>query len=297
MDRLSRMELVTRLVERRSFSAAARDLALPRSTASEEIKRLEAELGVRLFDRTTRHVSPTLEGEAYYARCVAILAEVEEAEQLFRAQDPRGVLRVDAHPMLTRTFLLPHLGAFLGRYPGLDLQIGQGDRLVDLLREGVDCVIRAGPLAESDLIARPLGVLSEVTCASPAYLAAHGHPRHPQDLSGHRMVGFLSSRTGELLPLEFQGGGGIRTASLPARVTVNNSDTSAELARLGFGILQAPRYRLAEDLAMGRLVEILGDWPPPPTPLTALYPQKRKASPRLRVFLNWITEIFAEARL
>lgn len=297
MDRLTRMELVTRLVERRSFSAAARDLALPRSTASEEIKRLEAELGVRLFERTTRHVSPTLEGEAYYARCIAILAEVEEAEQLFRAEDPRGLLRVDAHPMLTRTFLLPHLGAFLGRYPGLDLQIGQGDRLVDLLREGVDCVIRAGPLAESDLIARPLGMLSEVTCASPAYLAAHGQPRHPQDLTGHRMVGFLSSRTGEVLPLEFQDGAETRGVSLPARVTVNNSDTSAELARLGFGILQAPRYRLAEDLATGRLVEILGDWPPPPTPLSVLYPQKRQASPRLRVFLNWITGIFAEARL
>ncbi|GAB0119685.1 LysR family transcriptional regulator [Acidisoma sp. 7E03] len=297
MDRLARMDLFARLVERRSFSAAARDLGLARSTATAEIKRLEADLGVRLFERTTRHVRPTLEGDAYYARCVAILAEVEEAEQLFRAESPRGLLRVDAHPMLTRTFLLPHLAAFLRRYPALDLQIGQGDRLVDLLREGVDCVIRAGPLAESDLIARPLGVLPEVTCASPAYLAEHGEPRDLADLAGHRVVGFLSSRTGEVMPLEFQQAGETRLIHLPARVTVNNSDTSAELARLGFGILQAPRYRLADDLASGRLVELLGDWPPPPTPLSVLYPQKRQASPRLRVFLNWLGEIFAKAAL
>lgn len=297
MDRFTRMELFARLVERRSFSAAAQDLALARSTATAEIKRLEAELGVRLLERTTRHVRPTLEGEAYYARCVSILAEVEEAEQLFRAESPRGLLRVDAHPMLTRTFLLPHLASFLGRYPALDVQIGQGDRLVDLLREGVDCVIRAGPVAEGDLIARPLGLISEVTCASPSYLAAHGWPESLDGLAGHRIVGFLSSRTGEVMPLEFQTGGGIRLLSLPARVTVNNSDTSAELARLGFGILQAPRYRLADDLARGGLVEILADWPPPPTPLSVLYPQKRQASPRLRVFLNWITEIFAQAAL
>lgn len=297
MDRFTRMELFARLVERRSFSAAAQDLALARSTATAEIKRLEAELGVRLLERTTRHVRPTLEGEAYYARCVSILAEVEEAEQLFRKENPRGLLRVDAHPMLTRTFLLPHLASFLGRYPALDVQIGQGDRLVDLLREGVDCVIRAGPVAEGDLIARPLGLISEVTCASPSYLAAHGRPESLEGLAGHRIVGFLSSRTGEVMPLEFQTGEGIRLLSLPARVTVNNSDTSAELARLGFGILQAPRYRLADDLARGGLVEILADWPPPPTPLSVLYPQKRQASPRLRVFLNWITEIFAQAAL
>jgi len=297
MDRFTRMELFARLVERRSFSAAAQDLALARSTATAEIKLLEAELGVRLLERTTRHVRPTLEGEAYYARCLTILAEVEEAEQLFRKENPRGLLRVDAHPMLTRTFLLPHLASFLGRYPALDVQIGQGDRLVDLLREGVDCVIRAGPVAEGDLIARPLGLISEVTCASPSYLAAHGRPESLDELAGHRIVGFLSSRTGEVMPLEFQTGGGIRLLSLPARVTVNNSDTSAELARLGFGILQAPRYRLADDLARGGLVEILADWPPPPTPLSVLYPQKRQASPRLRVFLNWITEIFAQAAL
>ncbi|HEX3984231.1 MAG TPA: LysR family transcriptional regulator [Acidisoma sp.] len=297
MDRLDRLHLFARLVERRSFSAAARDCGVARSTATEEIKRLERDLGTRLLDRSTRHAAPTLDGEAFYARCLTILAEVEEAEQLFREENPRGLLRVDAHGLLTRTFLLPRLGEFLARYPLLDLQIGQGDRMVDLIREGVDCVIRAGTLPDSDMIARHLGTISEVTCASPAYLEERGRPDNLADLEGQHCVGFLSSRTGVVLPLEFVIGGETRLVRLPSRVTVNSSDTMAELARLGFGIIQAPRYRLRRDLEEGRLVEILAAFPPSPTPLSALYPQSRQTSPRLRVFLAWIAGIFAAAAL
>ena len=147
MDRLDRMQLFLRVVERRSFSAAAADLGLGRSTATEAIKQLEADLGARLLERTTRHVTPTLEGQVHYERCLAILSDIDEAENAFRDGKPRGILRIDAHPLLTRTFLLPHLPEFLARYPGLDLHIGQGDRLVDLVREGVDCALRAGELA------------------------------------------------------------------------------------------------------------------------------------------------------
>lgn len=291
------MQLFVRIVERRSFSAAAADLGLSRSTATEAMQRFEAELGVRLLERTTRHVAPTLDGEAFYERCRRILAEVEEAEGAVRDTQPRGLLRVDAHPLLTRTFLLPRLPDFLDRYPHLDLHLGQGDRLVDLVREGIDCVIRAGAAEDSGLILRRLGTITEITCASPAYLDRHGTPAHPGDLGGHLSVGFVSSRTGQVLPFEFQVGGSIREVTLPSRVTVNNSDTMADLARLGFGLIQAPRYRLAEDLVSGRLVEVLAGFRPTPTPLSALYPQNRHTAPRLRVFLDWIAGIFAGAEL
>ncbi|MCL6707489.1 LysR family transcriptional regulator [Pseudomonas sp. R2.Fl] len=288
------MHLFVRVVERRSFSAAAADLGLSRSTATEAIKKLEADLGVRLLERTTRHVTTTLDGRAYYERCVAILSEVDEADNAFRDARPRGLLRIDAHPLLTRTFLLPRLPEFMARYPELDLHIGQGDRLVDLVREGIDCVIRAGDLPDSGMISRRLTTIEEITCASPGYLERHGMPATPDDLAGHHCVGFVSSRTGETMPLEFMGGGEVRLVPLPSRVTVNNSDTMTELTRLGFGLMQAPRYRLAQDLQDGSLVEVLKDFPPSPTPLTALYPQNRQTSARVRVFLDWVSGIFGK---
>jgi DNA-binding transcriptional LysR family regulator len=297
MDRFETMRLFVRLVERRSFTAAAADLGLPRSTASEVLRSLEAHLGVRLLERTTRHVTATLDGEEYYRRCVAILSEVEEAESAMRDAQPRGLLRLDAHPLLTRTFILPKLPEFLARHPLIELQIGQGDRLVDLVREGVDCVIRAGQPEDSGMIQRRLGMVAEITVASPTYLAKHGTPKTPDALDGHQMVGFISSRTGDVLPLEFSVGGALREIVLPSRIRVNNSDTMADLARLGFGLVQAPRYRFEDDLASGALVEVLPDHPPSPTPLSALYPQNRQLTLRLRVFLDWISRIFAEAKL
>ncbi|CDZ38460.1 Transcriptional regulator, LysR family [Neorhizobium galegae bv. officinalis] len=297
MDRLDRMQLFVRIVERRSFSAAAADLGLARSTVTEAVKQLEEGIGTRLLERTTRYVTPTLDGRAFYERCLAILAEVDEAENIFRDAQPRGLLRVDAHGFLTRTFLLPRLHEFLDRYPLLELQIGQGDRLVDLVREGVDCVIRAGEIDDSGLIMRRLGTITEITCASRAYVEKHGMPKSPDALEGHLAIGFLSSRTGQIMPLEFTVGEKVRYVTLPSRLTVNNSDTMADLARRGFGLIQAPRYRLQRDIDEGVLVEVLADFPPPPTLLSALYPQNRQLSPRVRVFLDWIVKVFAEAGL
>jgi DNA-binding transcriptional LysR family regulator len=296
MDRLDRLQLFIRIVERRSFSAAAADSGLARSTATAAIKGLEADLGVRLLERTTRHVTPTLDGEAFYRRCLSILAELEEAENVFRDDRPRGLLRIDAHPLLTRTFLLPHLPEFLQRYPQIDLHLGQGDRLVDLVREGVDCVIRAGAPADSGMIIRRLTMLEEVTCASPAYLERHGLPTSIETLAGHSMVGFLSSRSGEILPLEFTVDGAVKNIVLPSRITANNSDTMHDLARMGFGLIQAPRYRFEADFDRGLLVEVMQECPPSPTPLSALYPQNRQLAPRLRVFLNWVAGIFVAAQ-
>ncbi|MCK8779001.1 LysR family transcriptional regulator [Rhizobium sp. NTR19] len=297
MDRLGRMQLFTRIVERGSFAAAAADLGLARSTVTAAIKQLEDDIGVRLLERTTRHVTPTLDGRGFYERCLSILADVDEAENIFRDAQPRGLLRVDAHPHLTRTLLVPRLHEFLDRYPLIDLQIGQGDRLVDLVREGVDCAIRAGELEDTGLIMRRLGQLTEITCASPAYIEKHGMPRSPDELEGHQAVGFISSRTGQIMPLEFTVDGELRHVTLPCRLTVNNSDTMVDLARQGYGLMQAPRYRFRDDLEAGRLVEVLADFPPSPTPLSALYPQNRQLSPRVRVFIDWIARVFAEAEL
>jgi DNA-binding transcriptional LysR family regulator len=293
MDRFDSMNLLVRVVERQSFSAAASDLGIPRSSATLAIKQFEERLGIRLLHRTTRHVTPTLEGEIYYKRCKAILAEMEDAEAALTGREVRGLLRIEVHGPMARTFILPELPAFLKRHPALTLYIGEGDRFVDIVREGFDCVIRGGEIADSDMIVRRLGLAREATFASPAYLDGHGVPRSIEDLQGHEMIGFASSRTGQVLPLEFTVEGEVRTMMLSCRITVTNSDTYANLARLGFGLMQAPRYRYAEDLAAGTLVEVLHEHPPSPTPISVLYPKSRQLSPRVRVFIDWLVEVVA----
>lgn len=297
MDRLDAMRLLVRVIDRRSFTAAAADLGMPRSTATEAIRRLERDLGCRLLERTTRHVAPTPDGEAYYRRCLSILTDIDEAEGALRGGEPAGLLRIDAHGALTRAFLLPRLPEFLAAYPQITLHIGQGDRLVDLVREGVDCVIRAGEPDDSGMIMRKLPDIPELTCASPDYLARYGIPTSPGDLDGHAMVGFVSSRTGRVMPMEFQTEEGIREVTLPCRVTANEAETAHHLARLGYGLIQAPRYRFREDLARGALVEVLPGHPPPPLPLAAYYPQNRQMSPRVGVFLDWVATVFSAADL
>jgi DNA-binding transcriptional LysR family regulator len=293
MDKFDSMRLLVRVVERQSFSAAASDLSIPRSTATTAIKQFEEEIGVRLLQRTTRHVTPTLEGEIYYQRCKAILAEIEDAEAALVGDEVRGLLRVEVHGPMARTFILPELPAFLARHPALTLHIGEGDRFVDVVREGYDCVIRGGEVADSNLIVRRLGIAQEFTFASPAYLERHGVPKTLDDLRGHEMIGFASSRTGQVLPLEFTVAGELRTVTLPHRITVTNSETYAELARLGFGLMQAPHHRYAEDVASGSLVKVLPDYPPSPMPISVLYPRSRQLSPRVRVFIDWLVEIVA----
>ena len=295
MDRLDVMRLFTRIVERHSFTAAAQDMEIPRSTATQAIKQLEARLGARLLQRTTRHVRPTLDGEAYYRRCVAILGEVEDADAAFSDAKPRGQLRVDVHGTLARHFVLPALPAFLAEYPDLKLHLGEGDRLVDLVREGIDCVLRVGDLQDSSMVGRRVALLEEVTCASPAYLARHGTPASVDELAGHVAVGFVSSATGVVIPLEFMIDGAPRNITIPATVTVAGAESYVAAARLGLGLIQVPRYHVEGDLAEGSLVELLTGTPPSPTPVSLLYPRSRQLSPRVRVFIDWLTREFARA--
>src|SRR5580704_10739663 len=294
MDRLDVMRLYTRIVDRGSFTLAAQDMEVPRSTATQVIKELEIRLGVRLLQRTTRSVRSTLDGEAYYQRCVAILGEIEDAESAFRNAKPHGLLRVDVHGTLARHFVLPGLPAFLAEYPDLQLQMSEGDRLVDLVREGIDCVLRVGDLQDGAMIARRVAMLSEVTCASPAYLARHGVPATLADLDGHVVVAFMSSATGAALPLEFTVEGVLINLVLPATVTVAAAESYVAAARLGLGLIQVPYYHVAADFAAGTLVEILPQHRPSPTPVSLLYPHRRHLSLRVRVFIDWLAREFAK---
>lgn len=290
MDRLATLDLFVRIIDRGSFSAAAAACGISRPVASAAIKALEQRLGTRLLQRSTRHVEPTVEGAAYYRRCVAILAELEDADRSASGVIA-GKLRLDVVGHLARKVILPALPGFLEQHPALTIDLGEGERFVDLVREGVDCVVRAGRLTDSDMVVRSLGLLEEITVASPEYLARHGTPATPDTLEGHQMIGFVSSRTGHPLPLEFTHEGRVIERELPARLLVRGADTNAAAARLGFGLTQAPRYGLAEDLAKGKLVEVLADFPPTPTPLSVLYPSNRQLSPRVRVFVDWLLEI------
>lgn len=291
MDRLASIDLFLRIIERGSFSAAAASCGISRPAATAAIQALEQRLGARLLHRSTRHVQPTEEGRLYYAHCRSIVASLEEADRSIGSA-LSGVIRLDTVGHLARTIILPALPEFLSRHPGLTVHLGEGERLVDLLREGVDCVVRGGPLPDSDMIARPLCLLPEITVASPDYLARRGTPRNPDDLDGHCMIGFASSRTKQILPLEFSLEGRLVERMLPARLLVSGAESSATAACLGLGLAQAPRYRFEAELAQGALVEVLSDFPPAPTPLTLLYPSNRQLPPRVRVFMDWLVEIF-----
>lgn len=292
MDRLDAMRVFVRVAEQCSFSATAEEFGLPRSTVSEAIKQLEARLGVPLLQRTTRMVKPTLDGEAYLQRCRRILADVEDAEQAFSGGLPSGVLRVDVQGSLARHFLLPHLPAFLQRYPDVQIFMSETDRFIDPVRDGIDCVLRVGTLQDSDLIARQVALLDEATLASPAYLQDHPPLRTLEDLSGHQMVGFHSSASGGLLPLEFTVQGKVRTLTLPARVSVTAAESYVAAAIQGFGLIQIPRYHATRAITARDLAEVLSDVPPTPSPVSVLYPRSRQLSPRVRVFIDWIASLF-----
>jgi DNA-binding transcriptional LysR family regulator len=296
MDRFDAMRLFMRVAERRSFTHAAADPGLPRSTVTDAVKQLEARLGVRLLERTTRHVALTLDGEAYHRRCLGLIADLEDAEAAFSGARPKGLLRVDVHGTLARHFVLPRLPDFLAQYPEIQLHMGEGDRLVDLLREGIDCVLRVGDLQDSDMAGRRVAMLDETTCASPAYIDRFGMPNDVGALDGHRMIGFRSSATGALLPLEFTVEGSPRLVALPAAVSVNGAETLVAAARLGLGLIQVPRYHIADDLERGALVEVLPAFPPSPSPVSLLYPRNPQLSPRVRVFIDFLVSAFGATR-
>lgn len=294
MDLFQAMRLYTRIVDLGSFTRAAEQLELPRASATQIIKQLEAHLGVRLLQRTTRQVTPTLDGSAYYQRCLAILTDVDDTEAYFSqaARHPKGKLKIDMPISLGRQIVIPALPVFCERYPLIELDISMEDRQIDIVREGVDCVLRAGELRDSSLVVRRLKALEQASCASPSYLAKYGIPQTLEALAAHRAVNYVSSSTGRIMPFEFMVDGQLKTLELASALTINNAEGYVTACVAGFGLAQIPRYNIEEQLADGRLVELLPQYPPPGFPLAVLYPHHRHLSPRLRVFVDWLAELF-----
>jgi DNA-binding transcriptional LysR family regulator len=287
MDRFDAMRLFARIVERRSFTLAANDMEIPRSTATKVIAELEARLGVRLLQRTTRVVRPTLDGEAFHQRCLRILDDVEDAEGAFKGVQAKGQLRIEVQGTLARHFLLPGLPGFFERYPEIQIAMSESDRWVDLVQEGVDCALRYGHLRDSELAARQVATLHRLTCATPAYLETFGTPATVDDLRGHRVIGLRSITTGQVTPLEFRKGKELQSLLLSGVLTVTGTESYLAAIRLGLGLAQVPRFHVEEDLRSGRLIEILADTPPPSAPVSLLYARSRQLSPRVRAFIEW----------
>jgi len=287
------MRLFTRVVDRRSFTQAAHDLDIPRSTATQVIKQLEERLAVRLLQRTTRTVRPTLDGEAYYRRCLAILDDVEDAEGAFRGAVPKGMLRIEVQGTLARHFLMPAIPQFLADHPEITVAMSEGERWVDVIREGVDCVLRYGTLPDSDLVARRVTLLERMTVASPAYLKRYGRPETLMDLVSHHAVGLRSITTGALRPFEFVEDGNNRQIEMNGPLSVTGTESFRDGVLLGLGLAQMPVFHIERDLEAGQLVQVLPDFPIPSAPVSVLYPRNRQLSPRVRLFIDWAVRQFA----
>ncbi|MFN1143868.1 LysR family transcriptional regulator [Serratia quinivorans] len=296
MDQIQAMRIFTRIVELGSFSRAAERLQLPRATVSNALKRLEQRLGVRLLIRTTRQVQVTSEGTLYYQRCVQLLGALEEADTLFSHHklQPSGKVRIDMPHSLAREIVIPALDDFYQRYPDLTLALGANDTNVDLLREGVDCVLRAWETEDDSLVARRIAMLPQLTCASPAYLATFGVPQSIDQLQQHQTVGYFSLASNRNYPLEFCRNGKVELRELPARLSVSGADAYSSGCRAGMGLIQAAHYSLAPWLQKGELVEVLAETPPPPMPIYIMYPPGRFLAPRVRVLIDWLIWLFEQ---
>lgn len=292
MDRFDVMRLFVRIVERANFSGAARDLQLPRASVTRAIQQLEAQLGVRLLDRTTRAVRPTEDGTIYYRRCVQLLADLEEVESGFRDGEPKGPLCVDMQGTLARFFVMPALPEFIARHPAITLRLSETDRMVDLVAEGIDCVLRAGVLPDSALVGRQIASSEQLTLASPEYLRRYGVPTTLEELEHHRMVAYIASSNGQPYALDFSENGAVREVMMPYGITVRGAEIYTAAGVAGLGLIQIPRYRVEQQLREGALVAVLPHFPPPRLPISVLHPSSRHPSSRVRVFVTWLADLF-----
>lgn len=299
MDRFDTMLAFTRVVELESFTKAAMSLNLPKTTVSAQVVALEKRLQVKLLYRTTRRISVTTDGAAYYERAIRLLNELEETEAALNhaTNNAKGRLRVDVPTPLGRLVIIPALPDFFKRYPEIQLEIGCDDRPIDLLEEGVDCVIRVGHPADSTLVARRVGTMQFLLVASPEYLQTYGRPSHVDDLQRHQAVHFFSSKTGKVRNFILEHEGIEQEVPTIRKLAINNGDAIVAAALAGIGICQLPTFMVQNYLAEGKLEKVLPDYPAGSLPLNALYPQNRHLSSKVRAFIEWVAELFAECQL
>ncbi len=287
------MQLFIRVAELESFSRAADTLGLPKGSVSRQIQALESALGTRLLYRTTRRVQLTQDGMVYYERCKDLLTNLEELDGLF-LHDPSSIsgrLRVDMPVAVAKNLVIPKLPAFLHQYPGIELELSSSDRLVDVVREGFDCVVRIGQLKDSGLVARNLGKLSQINCASPDYLARFGYPESLEDLASHAVVHYALNLGTRPQGFEFYADKTTRWVKTGGVITVNSTETYHAACLAGLGIIQVPRTGVKELLKSKKLIEILPQYRAAPMPVSLLYPHRRNLSRRVHLFMEWLTDV------
>lgn len=298
MDRFDAMQAFARVVETGSFTKAAATLHMSKTSVTQLVQQLEARLRVRLLNRTTRKVNVTADGAAYYERVVRLLADVDDAETSLSSASlvPRGRLRVDVPSPFARMLLIPALPAFYARYPEIQLTLGVSDRIVDVIGENVDCVVRGGEIIDQSLIARHVGDLQLGIYATPSYLQGAGTPTHPRELEaiGHSTVGFLWSRTGKALPYAMRCGDECIEAHGRPRLIVDDGNAYLAAGLAGLGMLWLPHYMAKPHLASGELVRLFENWQMTPMPMYLAFPPNRHVSAKLRVFIDWVVELMAE---
>ena len=296
MDKLQAMALFVRVVETGGIARAADSLRIPKATATTLIQKLEASLGAKLLNRTTRRVSVTPDGAAYYTRAAAILAEVREAEEALsqRSKAPHGRVRVDAPTLIARSVIVPGLPRFFSRYPDIELALACNERHFDLVAEGIDCALWIGEVDDPSLVARRVGFLYFATCAAPSDIAAQGLPAHPRELARHRCINHFSPTTGETVEWVFSKDGERVQAVFPGHLALEDENSYVSAAEAGLGIAQMPAFVVKEAMERGALDLVLADWLPEPAPLHVVYPQSRHLSRRVRVFVDWLSALVAD---
>ena len=293
MNKLQAMEVFVQVVDAGGFTRAAENMQLPKATVSTLVQALETALAVKLLHRTTRQVSVTSDGAAYYERCLRILSDVREAEESLSANraSPTGRLRVDVSTGMAYDLLIPALPDFFERYPDIRLDLGCSDRAVDLIEEGVDCAIRGGNLPDSALIARRIGVLHFAVGATPEYLNKHGRPTHPSQLAQHRCINYFSSKTGKTMDWDFVRGDETIFIPVPACLAVNDSTAYMTAGMQGLGLVQMASYKIDTLVASGQMELVLEDWTSAPMAINIVYPENRHLSAKVRVFVEWVADL------
>lgn len=295
MDQIQAMRIFTRVVEAGTFTRAADSLALPKATVTKHVQALEERLRVKLLNRTTRRVTVTADGAAYYERTVRLLADLDdiEASMTNARANPMGRLRVDVGTSVAQLLIIPHLADFQKRFPDIQLDLGVSDRPVDLIGDNVDCVIRGGELSDQSLVARRIGNLEFITVASPDYIARHGTPQHPLEIEEkHTSLLYFSPLSGRHYPLEFRRGGESIDITGPYQVSVNEANAYVSAALHGMGVAQISSFQAHTHLKTGALVQLLADWTQPLLPIYVVYPPNRHLSAKVRAFVDWTAELF-----
>jgi len=297
VDSLHAIRIFTRVAEAGSFTKAADSLEIPLATASKLVHALETQLRVKLLQRTTRNVTVTSDGAAYYDRIVHLVRAMDEVNASFGSDNtrPMGTIKVDASASIASTFVIPALPRFHERYPDIEIDLGVNDRMTHMMAENVDCAIRGGPLYDDTLVAKMLGNATFTTCASPEYLARFGMPANPADIEqNHRLVGFISARTGRAVPATFGEGATLTQVEANAFLSVNEGNAHLAAGLAGIGIIHSFDFKVRPHIEAGKLVPILESWRPAPYPYHVVFPQNRHLSQRLRLFIDWLAETFKQ---